>query len=102
MKKILVVLFLFLAFGMAVVYSQSSGIGIFISVIGVDNTPPNITITKIPPTSARNITVNGSYQEDGTIANITIEVNSSYKVRAAINTALKTWNARIKLTENRK
>lgn len=99
MKKILVILFLFLAFGTVIVYSQSSGIGIFINLMGVDNTPPNVTITKIPPTSARNITLNGSYQEDGTISNITIEVNSSYKIRASINTALKTWNASINLTE---
>ena len=64
-----------------------------------DTTPPNINITKFGPTSARNITLNGKYQEEGTIANITIEVNSLYRVPAGIDTSSRTWNATINLTE---
>ena len=97
MKKIWVILFLFSVLCIVIVYSQSSGIGIFLKI--KDTTPPSIIITKLAPTSARNITLNGSYQENVAIANITIEVNSSYKVSAIINTSSKLWNASINLTE---
>ncbi len=70
-----------------------------LNVIGVDTSPPLINITKPSPTSSRNITITGTYSEDSIIANITVEVNSSYTVSASINTGAKTWSAPINLTE---
>ena len=98
MKKISVILLVLILLYVVSVYSQK-GIGIGLKIVPADITAPKINITKFGPTSARNITLNGSYQEDGTIANITIEVNSSNKVPAIINTASRTWNATINLTE---
>lgn len=68
-------------------------------VVGVDNTPPSINITPLSATSARNATIGGAYSEDNVIANITVEVNSSYIAAAAINTGARTWSAAINLTE---
>jgi len=64
-----------------------------------DNTPPKINITKLGPTTARNITVTGSYSDDSSIRNITVEVNSSQIVPANIDTDSLTWSAFINLTE---
>ena len=97
MKKIWLILALFLVIYIAFVYGQNSGIGIFINI--KDTTPPKINITKFGPTSASNITLNGSYQEETNIANITVVINSTYSVRALINNVSKKWNATINLTE---
>jgi len=95
MKKIGVLLFLLLLIYIAIVFSQ--GIGIFIDIVTIDTTAPNITITKIGPTSARNVTVSGTVFDDSAIANITLEVNSSYIVNAIVDTI--TWNVTINLSE---
>lgn len=70
-----------------------------VNVIGVDSDPPSINITPLSATSARNATIRGTYSEDNTIANITVEVNSSYIVPAAFDTGARTWNATINLSE---
>ena len=103
MKKIEVFLFLFILLiilsYIGMVYSQTSSSGVSITILAADTAPPNITITKAGPTSARVIALNGTYLEDNAIANITIEMNSSYIVKATINDASKTWNASVNLTE---
>ena len=64
-----------------------------------DITPPAINITKLAPTSVGGVTLAGTFSEDDTLANITIEFNSSYKLNASFNTASKTWSADANLSE---
>ena len=98
MNRVLVILFLIFLIYLVNVYSQK-GVGISLKIVPADITSPKINITKFEPTSARNITINGSYGDDNDIANITLELNSSYKVPADINKVSKTWNTTINLTE---
>jgi len=82
------------------VYSLGGGVGIFLRIVSVDTTAPEINITILNPTSGRNINVTGTYsEENNNIKNITVEVNSSHIVLASIDTGARTWNATINLTE---
>ena len=102
MKKIILFLvFLMVPLIITLAYAANYGRGTHgrgLYGIGV-SVPPQINITKIGPTSAKNISVIGSYGTDGTISNITVVMNDSYTVSANINTTSKKWNATVNLTE---
>src|SRR3989338_6091238 len=80
-------------------HSQRSGVGIFINIFGADTSPPSVNITKLAPISIGNVTLAGTYSDKSALANMTIEFNSSYKVRASFNTIPKTWSAAANLSE---
>ena len=105
MKKIkhfllfLLLIIMNLLFIIIFAHSQRSGVGIFINVFGADTAPPSINITKLAPTSTGNVTLAGTYSDESALANMTIEFNSSYKVRASFNAVPKTWSAAANLSE---
>jgi len=98
-KKKIVAIAALLALSFSAAYAVIFPLQLTLNLIGVDSTPPSINITPLGATSDGNVTVSGTYSEENTIANITVEVNSSHVVPASINTGARTWSAAINLAE---